>query len=104
MPTCSPSARVALTLCAAERLTKIKENNNDPLRSEIFTPSIRRGHSKRNARAVSCCIWSKPGFAQTRAYVTNFTDNTVSVIDSATNTVVATVPVGTNPEGSGRYA
>src|SRR5215204_1022026 len=38
-------------------------------------------------------------FAQTRAYVTNALDNTVSVIDSATNTVVATVPVGITPEG-----
>ena len=37
--------------------------------------------------------------AQTRAYVTNSQDNTVSVIDTATNTVVATVPVGVNPSG-----
>src|SRR2546422_516448 len=33
--------------------------------------------------------------AQTRAYVTNEGDGTVSVIDTATNTVVATIPVGT---------
>jgi YVTN family beta-propeller protein len=32
--------------------------------------------------------------AQTRAYVTNYASNTVSVIDTATNTVVATIPVG----------
>jgi YVTN family beta-propeller protein len=32
--------------------------------------------------------------AQTRAYVTNIDDNTVSVIDTVTNAVVATVPVG----------
>jgi YVTN family beta-propeller protein len=31
------------------------------------------------------------------AYVTNSRDNTVSVIDTATNTVVATVPAGTGP-------
>jgi YVTN family beta-propeller protein len=36
-------------------------------------------------------------FAQTRAYVPNVGDFTVSVIDSATNTVVATVPVGVLP-------
>lgn len=36
-------------------------------------------------------------FAQTRAYVANDFDNTVSVIDIATNTVVATVPVGGAP-------
>jgi YVTN family beta-propeller protein len=34
-------------------------------------------------------------YAQTRAYVTNRSDNTVSVIDTATNTVIATIPLGT---------
>jgi YVTN family beta-propeller protein len=33
------------------------------------------------------------------AYVTNLTSNTVSVIDTASNTVAATVPVGSNPIG-----
>ena len=37
--------------------------------------------------------------AQTRAYVTNDGSNTVSVIDTATNTVVATIPVGLLPTG-----
>ena len=37
--------------------------------------------------------------AQTRAYVTNQLDNTVSVIDTATNTVLATIPVGAVPVG-----
>ena len=32
-----------------------------------------------------------------RAYVANFFDGTVSVIDSATKTVTATIPVGTLP-------
>ena len=35
----------------------------------------------------------------TRAYVTNQTSNNVSVINTATNTVVATVTVGTTPAG-----
>ncbi|MFO7400720.1 MAG: hypothetical protein C0P63_015225, partial [Actinomycetales bacterium] len=35
----------------------------------------------------------------TRAYVTDFGAGTVSVIDTATNTVIATVPVGTQPFG-----
>lgn len=35
--------------------------------------------------------------AQTRAYVTNSNDNTVSVIDTVTNSVIATVPVGSGP-------
>jgi YVTN family beta-propeller protein len=34
---------------------------------------------------------------QTLAYVTNFVDNTVSVIDTASNKVVATIPVGEFP-------
>src|SRR5579862_314520 len=33
----------------------------------------------------------------TRAYVTNYTDDTVSVINTATSTVMATVPVGNGP-------
>jgi YVTN family beta-propeller protein len=37
---------------------------------------------------------ANPAQAQTRAYVTNFGSNTVSVIDTSTNTVVATVLVG----------
>jgi YVTN family beta-propeller protein len=37
--------------------------------------------------------------AQTRGYVTNINSNTVSVIDPATNTVVATIPAGTTPLG-----
>lgn len=35
--------------------------------------------------------------AQSKAYVSNGSDNTVSVIDTATNTVIATVAVGINP-------
>src|SRR5205823_5094313 len=37
--------------------------------------------------------------SSTRVYVANSWDGTVSVIDTASNTVVATVPVGTNPTG-----
>jgi YVTN family beta-propeller protein len=35
------------------------------------------------------------------AYVTNLTSNNVSVIDTASGTVAATVPVGSNPVGVG---
>src|SRR5262249_6044593 len=42
-------------------------------------------------------LGSTPAEAKPFAYVTNFTSNTVSVIDTATNTVVATVPVGNSP-------
>jgi YVTN family beta-propeller protein len=36
-----------------------------------------------------------------RIYVTNYSDNTVSVIDGNTDSVIATVPVGTAPSGIG---
>ena len=36
-----------------------------------------------------------------RVYVANFASDTVSVIDTATNTVIATVPVGDGPRGVG---
>lgn len=34
-----------------------------------------------------------------RAYVANREDNTVSVIDTSTDTVIATIPVGNGPVG-----
>jgi YVTN family beta-propeller protein len=37
--------------------------------------------------------------AQNIAYVTNLLDNTVSAIDTSTNTVTATIPVGNQPNG-----
>src|SRR5215470_5486086 len=42
---------------------------------------------------------STPAEAKPFAYVTNRMSDTVSVIDTATNTVVATVPVGRFPFG-----
>src|SRR5262249_43923096 len=44
-------------------------------------------------------LGSIPAEAKPFAYVTNFVSGTVSVIDTATNTVVATVPVGSFPRG-----
>ena len=41
-----------------------------------------------------------PAEAAPFLYVTNIGDNTVSVIDTATNTVVATIPGGISPGGS----
>jgi YVTN family beta-propeller protein len=37
---------------------------------------------------------SSPAVAATRAYIANTNSNTVSVIDTVTNTVTATIPVG----------
>src|SRR5262249_38715862 len=44
-------------------------------------------------------LCSTPAEAKPFAYVTNEFSGTVSVIDTATNTVVATVPVGIEPTG-----
>ena len=41
--------------------------------------------------------FSMPGFAQPFAYITNVIDDTVSVIDTATNTVIDTIIVGDRP-------
>jgi YVTN family beta-propeller protein len=50
------------------------------------------------AAFVSCFLASAQTFAQ-NAYITNFIDDTVSVISTATNTVTATIPVGGFPLG-----
>ena len=44
-------------------------------------------------------LFTAPVFAQPFAYITNFGSNNVSVIDTATNTVTATVNVGIGPAG-----
>jgi YVTN family beta-propeller protein len=38
-----------------------------------------------------------------KVYVENFLDNTVSVIATATNTVIATIPVDRDPDGLGLF-
>jgi YVTN family beta-propeller protein len=50
------------------------------------------------AIALVSIIGSTPAVAQ-NAYITNQGSNTVSVIDTATNTVTATIPVGSQPVG-----
>src|SRR5690242_3568380 len=48
--------------------------------------------------AVACVLgWSGRACAQPFAYVTNKHSNAVSVIDTRTNLVVATIPVGQSP-------
>lgn len=59
--------------------------------------------------AFLLCFGAGAALAQTRAYVANATDNTVSVIDTATASVIATVPVGLGPRSvavtpNGRFA
>ena len=45
-------------------------------------------------------LMASPAEGAPFAYVTNHDSRTVSVIDTATNTVVATVPVGISPQES----
>ena len=51
--------------------------------------------------AMGLGLMARPAEAAPFAYVANITDNTVSVIDTATNppSVVATIPVGIAPSG-----
>ena len=49
------------------------------------------------AMGLALAAW--PAEAAPFLYVANSGDGTVSVIDTATNMVVATVPVGVNPQG-----
>ena len=51
------------------------------------------------AAALFALALSGPAQAAPFAYITNFSSNTVSILDTASNTVVATVPVGSNPYG-----
>src|SRR5690349_3765330 len=46
---------------------------------------------------MSSCLLANAAQAQFRAYVSNVSSNDVSLIDTATNTVVATIPVGGFP-------
>jgi YVTN family beta-propeller protein len=48
---------------------------------------------------LGMALWAMPAAAAPFVYVTNDASNTVSVLDTATNTVVATVPVGFQPAG-----
>src|SRR5947208_1571428 len=56
----------------------------------------------RSLAVAAVAVVSILGGAQTlaqNAYITNALDNTVSVIDTTTNTVTATFPVGAGPSG-----
>ena len=63
--------------------------------------ACRPGRSGIGAMAVAlfALALSGPALAAPFAYITNYFGNTVSVVDTASNTVVATVPVGSNPFG-----
>ena len=50
------------------------------------------------AALVFCCFAGAQALAQ-NAYITNLDANTVSVIDTTSNTVADTIPVGSRPGG-----
>jgi len=52
--------------------------------------------------AIAIVLGGAPSSAQ-NAYITNSGSNTVSVIDTATNTVVSTIPVGSGPDAFGIF-
>ena len=61
---------------------------------------IFRGGQWQPAADVTNLLASVANLNSPRAYVTNFNSSTVTVIDTATNTVVgAPITVGTNPQG-----
>ena len=43
---------------------------------------------------AAVCLWASASFPLPRAYVSNEKSNDLTVIDTATDTVIATVPVG----------
>ena len=49
--------------------------------------------------AIGLLIVTASALAEPFAYVTNYQSHSVSVIDTATNAVIATVPVGSSPGG-----
>jgi YVTN family beta-propeller protein len=55
------------------------------------------------ALTLACLLGPASARAQ-NAYITNSGSNTVSVIDTATDTAIATIPVGLHPPGRGNYS
>jgi YVTN family beta-propeller protein len=65
--------------------------------SEGFASRARGFAALCAALALGLALSSRPAEAAPFAYVANSSSNTVSVIDTASNTVVATIPVGSHP-------
>jgi YVTN family beta-propeller protein len=47
--------------------------------------------------AFACCLLGSAQSLAQNAYITNMGSNNVSVINTATNTVIATIPIGSLP-------
>ena len=70
----------------------------------VFTPSLLTSPMHRFAMFASIALattllCSLPAFAASRAYVSNEDGETVSVLDTQKNEVIATIPVGKRPRG-----
>jgi len=81
----------------------MEKQKNLKFGSTLALPSLTRLITRRTLFAALTLALVSLLSAQARAaavgYVTNFSDSTVSVIATASNTVVATIPVGANPYG-----
>src|SRR5205809_261187 len=93
--------RVGVDNCS-QKITQVNPNNAWTSRAEAFIvrPMSHLKFTHRLALLLGVLVLSPVVWAGTpQAYITNLNDNTVSVIDTASNTVTATVPVGTFPNG-----
>ncbi|MGB9941312.1 PKD domain-containing protein [Methanosarcina sp.] len=67
----------------------------------IYTASLTVSNSNgTDSKFATVNVVPKGSPAPSYAYITNFNSNTVSVINTSSNTVTATVPVGTDPFGA----
>src|SRR2546427_1836784 len=95
------ACRVGVDSCS-QKITQINPNNAWTSRAEgfIVRPMSHLTFTHRLALLLGVLVLSPVVWAGTPlAYITNINDGTVSVIDTASNTVTATVSVGSFPNG-----
>src|SRR5439155_24910894 len=89
--------RVGVDSCS-QNITQVSPNNAWTSFAEgfIVRPMLKPTFTRRLALLLALLVLFPVGAwaLAPQAYITNLNDNTVSVIDTATNTVTATVPVG----------
>jgi YVTN family beta-propeller protein len=95
---------VGLSIAAA-RSAQVKASSrttttaSNVLPSQIFARARHPGIQANRPNAVPVASLGGVPCGVPLAYISNYGDNTVSVIDTSDNTVVATVPVGSGPFG-----
>src|SRR2546427_443865 len=98
----APGARRVGVDSCSQNITQVSPNNAWTSRAErfILRPMSHLKFTHRLALLLGVLVLSPVVWARApQAYITNLNDNTVSVIDTASNTVMATVPVGNFPNG-----